>query len=621
MSLVLKIDADISGIDSAIDNVSNSLGSIRTPDLSKIASYFREIATEANQTLGPLKSLGTSLVGPNGLSFGLKKTSEEASKIKKPLNDASAALFSVSQVARDLPFGFIAIQNNLPLVIDSFSKLSKESGGIGNAFKSLGASLIGPAGISFAFGAVVAGVTALVQKYGSLSAAFKDIFGVTATANDVLNKYNSSLDDTIIKTSGEEANLKSLVNIITSANSTRSEQKGAIDAINKQYPGFLANINTEKLQTGQLNSLLASRLQLYIKQIQLEGRREALIKLIGEASLKSEKALSQLKGPDIGFLDALALQGKALLQGFTGVTAGVEVLVNDVKNAGTETNIYAQTLDNVNKELSGVSEQIGGLVNAQKEEQKIIKDNANAQKTASKDRSKALADAKKEQEEFEASVIKGQQAAVKFRIELEKNQAIQNRADEIKRLAEAYKELETATFQQADIDMDQDAKAFNPLKNLGETLLPVEQQADLATRAQQINQVLNNTLFTPLTGLFEGLATEGVSSFKEFGKQILQVIKRIAAQIIASGIIKLLANLILPGAGGVGAAAGAAKGIGGFLKGVVGSVLGIGKVAAPSFSGVSGGAMSMGGQVNVVLRGNDLVGAINRTNTNISRVG
>jgi hypothetical protein len=40
-----------------------------------------------------------------------------------------------------------------------------------------------------------------------------------------------------------------------------------------------------------------------------------------------------------------------------------------------------------------------------------------------------------------------------------------------------------------------------------------------------------------------------------------------------------------------------------------------------NFGGIQGGGLGMSGQVNVVLRGSDLVGAINRTNSQIKRVG
>jgi len=129
-----------------------------------------EVEAELKRVRGTLKNqLGQGLVDANKnisqleqsivnlKQVGLDKLPSSASK-------GAGALFSLSQVARDAPFGFIAIQNNLPLVVDQFSTLSKTSGGLVGALKNVGLALIGPAGISFAFGAIVAGVTTLVQN-------------------------------------------------------------------------------------------------------------------------------------------------------------------------------------------------------------------------------------------------------------------------------------------------------------------------------------------------------------------------------------------------------------------------------------------------------------------------
>jgi hypothetical protein len=97
-------------------------------------------------------------------------------------------------------------------------------------------------------------------------------------------------------------------------------------------------------------------------------------------------------------------------------------------------------------------------------------------------------------------------------------------------------------------------------------------------------------------------------------------IAKIVAQIAATKIIELLGSIFAgPIAGSVFGSASSAGG-GGLLKSI-GGLLGFGGVASPSFDGLGGGTMGMTGSVNLVLRGTDLVGAINRTNSQISRVG
>ena len=68
---------------------------------------------------------------------------------------------------------------------------------------------------------------------------------------------------------------------------------------------------------------------------------------------------------------------------------------------------------------------------------------------------------------------------------------------------------------------------------------------------------------------------------------------------------------------GVGSLLGA--GFSGISDDVLGEFLGEG--AKVNFAGVQGGGMQMAGAVNLTLRGSDLVGSINRTNSTINRVG
>jgi hypothetical protein len=111
----------------------------------------------------------------------------------------------------------------------------------------------------------------------------------------------------------------------------------------------------------------------------------------------------------------------------------------------------------------------------------------------------------------------------------------------------------------------------------------------------------------------------GKFGFKAFADAVLKQIQQLVAKIIATGIISLIANLASGGFAGVG---GAAKGFGAVGQSILSAIgLGVKKTANPSFGGVGPGSMGMSGQVNVVLRGSDLVGALNRTNATINRVG
>ena len=167
-------------------------------DISQFTKSITEVERELKDVRNSLKNqTGQAIVETNkyiqqleGSLTNLRKTGLD--KLPQAAQGGSAALFSLSQVARDAPFGFIAIQNNLPLVVDQFTQLSKTSGGLGNALKQVGASLIGPAGIAFAFGAVISVATTLVQKYGSLGEAFNQILGITPKLTAAQKEYNQA---------------------------------------------------------------------------------------------------------------------------------------------------------------------------------------------------------------------------------------------------------------------------------------------------------------------------------------------------------------------------------------------------------------------------------------------
>jgi hypothetical protein len=158
--------------------------------------------------------------------------------------------------------------------------------------------------------------------------------------------------------------------------------------------------------------------------------------------------------------------------------------------------------------------------------------------------------------------------------------------------------------------------AVNPLALLQNIKLAQAEFLKLkkAANLEATTQLISDTFFSPLSNLFQDLISGADNAFKAFSKAVLSAINQIVAKIIATGIIKLL--VMLTSSGGFAAAGGFKE----LLKGV-GAAFGFKTLANPNFGGVTGGGMAMSGAVNVVLRGQDLVGSLNRTNAQINRVG
>lgn len=137
---------------------------------------------------------------------------------------------------------------------------------------------------------------------------------------------------------------------------------------------------------------------------------------------------------------------------------------------------------------------------------------------------------------------------------------------------------------------------------------------------QDTSAILNDVFFQPLQDQFLNLINTGKINLKEFGKIVVENLKALAAKILATGIITLLGMIIT---GGLSSTTQLKTGLSGFQlfgKAFAGA-LGFGGTKSANFGGINPGGLAMSGAVSLSLRGSDLVGAINRTNTNINRIG
>lgn len=603
---VFEIGADISKFTKSISEVDSELKVLRN-------SLKTQTGAAIVETNKQIKALENSLVD-------LKKVGLD--QLPKGIANGTNALFSLNQVARDLPFGFVAIQNNLPQVIDSFTQLSKQSGGVKNAFKSLGSALAGPAGLSFAFGAAIAGITGLVQSYGSLGAAVTDIFGLQVKQKDLQNSLNLAYANSNGEIAGEVANLNSLNKILTSTNSTLEQRNGAYAQLNKEYPGILFGISKEEIASGKVNEQIAKRIKLFSLQLELEGKADSIRELISKSAKEQLELGAKLKTG--GFFDVLGLQLKGFFQtGDAGVGGVLSAVTNTFQKTNAEATFFKGNLDKVNQELVVVNAEVDKLVKGQKEAEAALKG-----------ASKALNQQAKDWEQFQKQTSEANKRLAEFYTNQLQQQALKNRTEELKKQADAQKELTKQTLESANAQMQMDTEAFNPLAQLSKTTDPLKIEQDIAfnqgakieyLKSQFLNLQaifdktkagIESSLVEPFSLLFDNLTTKGKSAFEGFGKMAIGIIKKIATQLIVSGIANLLTNILFPQ---VGAAKGIMATLGSFTKG--GGLLGFGGVANPSFGGVNGGGMSLSGQVVFVQRGTDLVGALNRTNAQINRVG
>ena len=390
------------------------------------------------------------------------------------------------------------------------------------------------------------------------------------------------------------------------------ERQDAYTALKKIAPEIARGINEENILTKKNIDLVNDNARARIEYIKIRARENAILNIVNKN--EEERIALEQQFPKL-------LDNKRKAEQQYNKTKGISFDGTKNFNAGIQTEALnlefaTSALDKNTKQRRELYKANEDLIN---QLPPLIKGTAEYDAAT-----KAFTDSLKKQKQAKSITQKGElgpgsllDTAAAFAAYVKGNINIQKASiDKILRDRTSYrrKELEAGIGVPKKIDKIASA----PLSKELETLLGKFQlfQAALAENAILLNQ----TFFQPLENAFMNLFETGKFGFKSFADAVLKQIQQLVSKIIATGIISLIANLLAPGVGSVGG------GTGGVLKRVGESILkaiGLGGpgVANPSFGGVGPGALGMSGQVNVVLRGSDLVGALNRTNATINRVG
>ena len=137
----------------------------------------------------------------------------------------------------------------------------------------------------------------------------------------------------------------------------------------------------------------------------------------------------------------------------------------------------------------------------------------------------------------------------------------------------------------------------------------------------EIEQYVSSILTRPLNFLVNDLLEKGKVTWKEFADIAIESLKRIAAQVAINAIINAIASALSPGSASVIDLLKKAKT--GDLKNFLDLTSYMDEPGIGGFTParVQGPGLGIGGEVVFVQRGADLVGVLNRTNSNINRIG
>lgn len=187
-------------------------------------------------------------------------------------NEAQQSLINLGRVVQDAPFGFLGIANNLNPLIEGFGRTSKAAGGFGGAMKAVGSQLLGAGGLSLGISLVSSALILFGDK----------LFGGSKQANAL----NESLKGLSSQFADEATKLTALVGVIKNQNTSRQDQKNAIQALNEQYGPYLKNLGIEEVGVGNVTKAYDALIESLLKQAVVKGLQEQISQQVEETAKK-----------------------------------------------------------------------------------------------------------------------------------------------------------------------------------------------------------------------------------------------------------------------------------------------------------------------------------------------
>ena len=242
--LTVEIGADITDFEKKIKEVEFDI-----KELSKVKLDRLKVGLDTTEINAQIKDAKASL---NSLKSTVKDTGQTFASAAPKVANAGNTLTQFSRIAQDAPFGIIGIGNNITATAESFSYLKAQTGSTGGALKALGSSIMGTGGILLGVSLLTTGLTLLAQSGLSVGDVIDKITGNF----DAFTREMQKANEEAAKTSGQEiANMEALVSIAQDDTLSREKRLIAVKELQKEFPAYFGNLNTEKILNGDLTSV------------------------------------------------------------------------------------------------------------------------------------------------------------------------------------------------------------------------------------------------------------------------------------------------------------------------------------------------------------------------------
>jgi hypothetical protein len=570
------------------------------------------------------------------MSAALRQARKEIDDFEKKIGliapssaKAGLALSNLGRVASDAPFGFIAIQNNIEPLLQSFQSLRKESGGVGGALKALGTSLIGPTGLLLGFSLVSSAITVAIQKYGSLGGALDALFGKQDSLNKEIRsaaesyaKYNEQLKSSVSiqsnaagSTQGEISRVQALAAIVNDTTATYLQRNNALQELAKINKTYFGNLDLESVKLGTLTKAVDAYTKATIQSAVTKGFETE----IGTANVELNKQENILKK-----LQDRRRTLQAAPQRIVGAAATVDT--RDIIAATQAELDQARVVTELRARIRELNTAIGDSIrqfnaitapinaaNAATQNNTTV---TNTNTSAINKRTAALQKAEEKQKSLAKILAEaGQVQTLDFTSIFDVDQA------------EAKSRLERLGIVTAYRDAFEEALAPSQ-GTLGRnfTIIPpeaIQSAIDNVNRLRdaglQAGAAFSSVISPAIDGVFNAIEN-GQSVIKSLGESFKKLVIDLIKATVKAAAFALVISAASGGTINFGTAFRGALQLGG--AGGAGG-LRIGGAAAPTFGGVGGfgGGLQLAGQVVFTQRGTDLVGVLNSSNARINRVG
>lgn len=538
---------------------------------------------EINYLNNQIKNLNTSIAGIN----------TQMNKVGRPTADATNALSNLSRVAQDAPYGFIGIANNLNPLLESFQRLQKESGSSTQALKSMVAGLTGPAGIGLALGVV----SSLAVTYSKeIAEFFKGPEAELKKFREELNKLNEDINKIVggananqavglnltrIIVGGDEKEAKNALKILQELYSKSADLQKAKIGQDQQYYINLVNIaanqekaiGKEKLNEQELNLLYTKREEILKKRnaaLKDAQKLEGIIGFPKQARIKAEEMRIGLTyGPELERLDA-------------------DIVKARIKN--TELVRALSVFETPDKK-----EKTSPIVNYAREENKAL--------TMELEKMKAL------REKMKSIGLEPLQLF---------NLPSEERAKEDKRKGYFEKQAKDLLEESKKGGFGQYMEGlFKKDKNKLDEEEGEKKRIEALTQSYyQFAQTISGTVTSALFDMYDAIQ-KGENPLEVIGQMFANIAKQIAAVVIQALILQALMEAF-PALKGAFAAVGLISDAAGKGR----ALNAVGNAVQPNSSfnanGMTGNSVSSNGQF--VLKGNDLVLALQRSNSTLNLI-